>query len=169
MIQYSIKFWRDNWEKQKLIKQFKLYFVSNIKKSSVSKNSPLPTFTSKSSAISKIFYFTKHLGQSLLPQCTAMHAANPHNWHILKWEVWLIGMLAGEQMGHWCWDSVLIYCPGVFLITRLIGTATPLWNNNVPLIITDLSLLIAYSYQLTSRNQAESRNCHREITLPGLV
>lgn len=50
----------------------------------------------------KYFIFTKHLGQSLLPQCTAMHAANPHNWHILKWEVWLIGMLAGEQMGHWC-------------------------------------------------------------------
>lgn len=50
----------------------------------------------------KYFNFTNHLGQSLLPQCTAMHTANPLNWRILKCGVWLIGMLAGEQMGHWC-------------------------------------------------------------------
>lgn len=167
MIWYSFKFWRDDFKKQKFIKQ--LYFVSNIKNPVFPKMLFSPLSHQNPLLGQKYFNFTNHLGQSLLPQCTAMHTANPFNWRILKCGVWLIGMLAGEQMGHWCWDSVLIYCPGVFLITRLIGTATPLWNNNVPLIITDLSLLIAYSYQLTSRNQAESRNRHREITLPRLV
>lgn len=105
--------------------------------------------------------FAKRLGQSLSLKHTGCTQTIPSS-HVLLWETWVIGTHAGEQMGPWCWGCVLIYCPGVFLITHLIGTATPLWNNNVQLIITDLSLLIAYSYQLTSRNQAGNRKCHRE-------
>lgn len=136
------------------------YFISKIKYTPCIKGPPVPTWTPKPHMM--LSQFCKAPRTVSLTQTHRVHVDNPFITCSALGNLGIIGKHAGEQMGPWCWGCVLIYCPGVFLITHLIGTATPLWNNNVQLIITNLGLLIAYSYQLTSRNQAGNRKCHRE-------